>query len=176
MREGMRLRAVKLIHTLAWAFFATCVVLIPFAASIRRFGLAGLLIGIVAGESLVLLVNSWRCPLTDAAARYRMTMAADEEPSAAVATMPQRMARKTFRVTDDSTWRMLSPAISCSPSESWLTANRKTARPAATPSRIVSRHLLALAAHHRARRREREAGLRSLPEMATTLESTETAR
>jgi hypothetical protein len=70
VQEDARLRAVKLIHTIAWAFFASCVVLIPFAASQRRFGLAGLLIAVVAIESLVLVVNSWRCPLTDVAARY----------------------------------------------------------------------------------------------------------
>ena len=70
MRDEMRLRAVKVLHTVAWAFFATCVVLIPFAASQRRIGLAATLIGVVAVESLVLLVNSWRCPLTDVAARY----------------------------------------------------------------------------------------------------------
>jgi hypothetical protein len=69
-REDARLRAVKLIHTAAWAFFASCVVLIPFAAWQRRLGLAGLLIGVVAVESLVLVVNSWRCPLTDVAARF----------------------------------------------------------------------------------------------------------
>ncbi|MDQ8153830.1 MAG: hypothetical protein P3B98_04125 [Gemmatimonadota bacterium] len=65
-----RLRRVKLIHTLAWAFFASCVVLIPFAAAQHRFGLAATLIGAVAVESLVLVVNGWRCPLTDIAARY----------------------------------------------------------------------------------------------------------
>jgi len=70
LREDARLRAVKLLHTVAWAFFATCVVLIPFAASQHRFGLAGLLIGAVAVESVVLVANSWRCPLTDVAAKY----------------------------------------------------------------------------------------------------------
>lgn len=70
LREDARLRAVKLLHTVAWAFFATCVVLIPFAAWQHRFGLAALLIGAVAVESIVLVANSWRCPLTDVAARY----------------------------------------------------------------------------------------------------------
>jgi hypothetical protein len=65
-----RLRRVKLVHTIAWAFFASCVVLIPFAASQHRFGVASLLIGAVAVESLVLVLNAWRCPLTDVAARY----------------------------------------------------------------------------------------------------------
>lgn len=70
MSASRALRAVKLIHTLAWAFFASCVVLIPFAAGQRRLGLAGILIGVVAIESLVLVANSWQCPLTDVAARY----------------------------------------------------------------------------------------------------------
>lgn len=70
MREDPRLHAVKLIHTVAWAFFASCVVLIPIAAWTHRFALASILIGIVALESLVLVFNAWRCPLTDVAARY----------------------------------------------------------------------------------------------------------
>lgn len=56
---------------------ASCVLLIPFAASQRRFVLAGVLIGAVAVESLVLVLNSWRCPLTDVAARYT----ADRRPN-----------------------------------------------------------------------------------------------
>lgn len=65
-----RLRAVKLVHTAAWAFFAGCVVGIPLAAWGRRFELAGVLIGLVAIEVLILLANAWRCPLTAVAARY----------------------------------------------------------------------------------------------------------
>lgn len=65
-----RLQLVKLIHTIAWAFFASCVVLILVAASRQQLGLAALFIGIVAVESLILVLNAWRCPLTDIAARY----------------------------------------------------------------------------------------------------------
>ena len=65
-----RLRAIKVVHTIAWAFFATCVLLIPRAAWQERFTLAAALIGIVGVESLVLFLNAWRCPLTDVAARY----------------------------------------------------------------------------------------------------------
>ncbi len=71
MREDpARLRTVKLVHTAAWAFFASCCVGIPFAAWQHRFALAALLIGFVALESLVLVLNRWRCPLTGVAARY----------------------------------------------------------------------------------------------------------
>ncbi len=70
VRDDSRLRAVKLIHTVAWAFFASCIVLIPFVAWQHRFALAGILIGTVAIVTLVLVANAWRCPLTDVAARY----------------------------------------------------------------------------------------------------------
>ncbi|MFN8574238.1 MAG: hypothetical protein U0132_19465 [Gemmatimonadaceae bacterium] len=66
----IRLQAVKLVHTVAWAFFVGCIVGIPIAAWQERFELALVLIGIVSLESLVLVVNGWRCPLTDVAARY----------------------------------------------------------------------------------------------------------
>jgi hypothetical protein len=65
-----RLRLIKAIHTLAWAFFVTCIVAIPFCAWAGRFTLALLVIGIVAIEVVVIMVNGWRCPLTPIAARY----------------------------------------------------------------------------------------------------------
>lgn len=70
MQHDARLRLVKVVHTVAWAFFASCVFGILFAAWHRRLVLALVLIGFVALESLVLVFNSWRCPLTDVAARY----------------------------------------------------------------------------------------------------------
>lgn len=88
MRASVRLHAVRLLHTLAWAFFASCVVLIPVAAAHHRLGLAGLLIGVVAVECLVLAVNAWRCPLTDVAARFT----ADRRPNFDI-YLPEWLAR-----------------------------------------------------------------------------------
>jgi len=65
-----RLTAIKLLHTIVWAFFGACVVLIPIAAWRHRLDLAALFIGIVAVEVAILAFNRWRCPLTDVAARY----------------------------------------------------------------------------------------------------------
>jgi polyferredoxin len=65
-----RLRLIKAAHTLAWAFFAACIVGIPLLAWARRFDLALLFIGIVAVEVGIIVVNGWRCPLTAVAARY----------------------------------------------------------------------------------------------------------
>jgi hypothetical protein len=65
-----RLIAIKLLHTVVWAFFGGCVVLIPVAAWRGRVGLAALCIGIVAMEVAILAFNRMRCPLTDVAARY----------------------------------------------------------------------------------------------------------
>ena len=64
------LRAVKIVHTLAWALFAGCIVILPFAAWRRNFLAAAVLIAVVLFEVLVLLANRFRCPLTDVAARY----------------------------------------------------------------------------------------------------------
>lgn len=64
------LRAVKIVHTAVWAFFATCVVAIPLMAWRDELRLAALFIGLVMIEVLVLLANSWRCPLTPIAARF----------------------------------------------------------------------------------------------------------
>jgi hypothetical protein len=65
-----RLQAVKIIHTVAWAFFAGCIFAIPVYASRGEFNWAGAFIGIVSLEVLVVFANNWRCPLTAVAARY----------------------------------------------------------------------------------------------------------
>ena len=64
------LRRVKVVHTVAWAFFAGCILGVPAAAWRGDFRAAFVLIAIVFVEVFVLVVNGWRCPLTDVAARY----------------------------------------------------------------------------------------------------------
>jgi len=64
------LRAIKLAHTLVWMLFAGCIVALPFVAWQGQFHVAAILIGVVLFEVLVLLVNRFRCPLTDVAARF----------------------------------------------------------------------------------------------------------
>jgi hypothetical protein len=64
------LRAVKLVHTIAWAFFVACIAAIPYFAWTGRFDIAFLLNGVVFVESLIIALNKWRCPLTDVAERY----------------------------------------------------------------------------------------------------------
>ena len=64
------LRAVKFAHTLIWALFAGCILVLPFVAWRRNFIAAAVLIAVIFVEVLVLMVNGLRCPLTDVAARY----------------------------------------------------------------------------------------------------------
>lgn len=64
------LTVVKAAHTAIWAFFVACIVGAPVAAWFGRHTWAAALVGLVALEALVLLVNRWSCPLTAVAARY----------------------------------------------------------------------------------------------------------
>ncbi|PQJ27012.1 hypothetical protein BSZ35_18765 [Salinibacter sp. 10B] len=64
------LRAVKTVHTIAWAFFAGCILALPVYAWREAFDVALLLIVIVLGEVGILWANRWRCPLTDVAERF----------------------------------------------------------------------------------------------------------
>jgi hypothetical protein len=64
------LAAVKLLHTIVWAFFAGCILAIPVVAWRGRLDRALALIGVVLVEVLVLAWNGMRCPLTDVAACY----------------------------------------------------------------------------------------------------------
>lgn len=64
------LRAVKVVHTVAWATFAGCILAIPVFAWRGGLEVAAVLIAIVSAEVIVLVVNGMRCPLTGIAARY----------------------------------------------------------------------------------------------------------
>jgi hypothetical protein len=70
MNHEVALKTVKVAHTAIWAFFVVCIFGAPLAAWHRNFALAAVLIGFVAVEALVLLLNKWSCPLTGVAARY----------------------------------------------------------------------------------------------------------
>ena len=70
MTPQASLRAIKIAHTIAWAFFAGCVLAIPVYAWRGDFGTAGVLIAIVFVEVFIIGVNHWHCPLTGVAARY----------------------------------------------------------------------------------------------------------
>lgn len=83
-----RLIAIKTLHTVVWAFFASCVVLIPVTALMGRSNVAAVLCAIVSIEVIVLAVNAWRCPLTGVAARYT----ADRQPNFDI-YLPQWLAR-----------------------------------------------------------------------------------
>ncbi len=65
-----KLRSVKVLHTVIWAFFAACIFAIPVTSSLGHFQAAAWLAAIVCGELVVRLFNSWSCPLTAVAAKY----------------------------------------------------------------------------------------------------------
>jgi hypothetical protein len=70
IRPPVALRVVKLLHTVAWALFAGCILALPVAAWRGDFTHAAVLAAIVFVEIGILLVNGMRCPLTRVAARY----------------------------------------------------------------------------------------------------------
>ena len=64
------LRVIKVSHTIAWAFFAGCILAIPIYAFQGEYTTAGVLGAIVSVEVIIILANRWSCPLTNVAARY----------------------------------------------------------------------------------------------------------
>jgi hypothetical protein len=70
MNSLPKLRVVKIAHTAIWAVFAGSILAIPMFVSRDRFDWVIVLTAIVLLEVIVLLLNSWRCPLTALAARY----------------------------------------------------------------------------------------------------------
>jgi hypothetical protein len=67
--QGMILRAIKLVHTAIWAFFAGCILAIPLFAQRGELTISAALVAVVGIEVLVLALNGMRCPLTGVAAR-----------------------------------------------------------------------------------------------------------
>jgi hypothetical protein len=62
---------IKTIHTAIWAVMATAIFYIGYCVVVMKFGIAFYVaLALVVGEILVILLNSWRCPLTSVAARY----------------------------------------------------------------------------------------------------------
>lgn len=64
------LRIIKTVHTVAWAFFASAILLIPVAAWAHAWPATSILIALVTMECIVVAANGMRCPLTPLAARY----------------------------------------------------------------------------------------------------------
>jgi hypothetical protein len=64
------LRAIRVAHTVVWAFLVAVILAIPLMAWQGRFTAVAWLTAIMLVEVAVLLGNGWRCPLTDLAARY----------------------------------------------------------------------------------------------------------
>ena len=68
--SALALRSIKLVHTLVWALFAGCVLLIPILSYFDYLLAAASLVGVVLVEVIILLFNRLSCPLTNVAARY----------------------------------------------------------------------------------------------------------
>lgn len=68
--DAAALARIKLVHTLVWAGFAACILVLPLASWQGRHRLAAGLAAVVAVEALVLACNRMRCPLTAVAARH----------------------------------------------------------------------------------------------------------
>jgi hypothetical protein len=73
------LNAIKIIYTVVWTFFVSCILAIWFFAWQAEYLYAVLSIGVVLVEVVVLALNRWRCPLGSVAARYTGDRRADFE-------------------------------------------------------------------------------------------------
>ncbi len=70
MRAETKLGWVKAVHTLVWAVFAGCIVVIPVTTMLGHLQASAWMIAVVFVEVVVLALNGMRCPLTDVATRY----------------------------------------------------------------------------------------------------------
>lgn len=71
MTKDIKLRLIKILHTLIWVFFNIVIFYMLYAAITGRIdGWLWLGYGLVLVEGLVLLAFRWYCPLTVWARRY----------------------------------------------------------------------------------------------------------
>jgi hypothetical protein len=71
MKDSYRLLYVKILHTIAWAFFAACVFYVVYSGVFNKIStLTWWTIGFVILEALTLFAFKWTCPLTIVARRY----------------------------------------------------------------------------------------------------------
>lgn len=89
------LRRVKVLHTVVWAFFASCILTIPVAAGLGHIRIALGLVAVVAIEVAILLVNGFSCPLTG---KEQIQATADRPALAAEAKRLQRRADHMVRL------------------------------------------------------------------------------
>ena len=64
------LTAIKIVHTVVWAFLVAVILAIPVMAWQNRPAAVMVLTAIMVVEVIVLLACGWRCPLTILAERY----------------------------------------------------------------------------------------------------------
>ena len=65
------IKLIKIVHTLIWAVMATAVFYVFYAGITKTFGLMlWLSVGLIMMETVVLMINKWRCPLTPIAVKY----------------------------------------------------------------------------------------------------------
>ena len=64
------LTAIKIVHTVVWAFLVAVILAIPVMAWQKRPTAVVVLTAIMLAEVAVLLACGWRCPLTILAERY----------------------------------------------------------------------------------------------------------
>jgi len=97
------LRAVKLLHTIIWSIFASCIFAIPVFAFLGDYVLAALFSGIVLVEVIVLLFNQMQCRLTRIAARYTNDRRANFD-----IYLPEWLAGTTNLSLASCTWQAFS--------------------------------------------------------------------
>lgn len=62
---------IKTIHTVIWAIMAAAIFYIGYCVLAMKFEMPFYVaLALVAGEILVIVLNSWTCPLTNIAAQY----------------------------------------------------------------------------------------------------------
>jgi hypothetical protein len=70
MKVKSLLTIIKISHTIVWAIFATCIILIWAFAFFRAYKEAFLAISVIMIEVIILAINGWKCPLTKIASNY----------------------------------------------------------------------------------------------------------
>lgn len=66
-----KLISIKILHTIIWFVIGSAIIYMLYSAIIDDLNLFTWIgVGLSVGESIVILINKWTCPLTPLAAKY----------------------------------------------------------------------------------------------------------
>ena len=89
LSDKQKLNLIKLVHTIVWGIFVAAILYVLYAGIFDKItGMVWVCVAAILIESVILLINKWKCPMTSLAVNYT-----DEHPTGFDIFIPKWLAR-----------------------------------------------------------------------------------